>query len=119
VIRAGEEGAEAFVVVEGEVSVSVGSKGQRLELARLGRGGVFGELALLTLRRRSADVVAVTDVDLMVLQREVFHKQLSSEPKVAIELLDMLGTRLAMLDQQLLRVTPRESGLAAVSGGVR
>jgi CRP-like cAMP-binding protein len=88
------------------VAVTLGEK--RVELARLGRGETFGELALLTSRPRSADVVALTDVDLMVLDRPVFQAQLQSDPEVAVRLLEILGTRLAERGEQLVAVAGRE-----------
>lgn len=108
IIRQGDEGVALFVVVEGEVAVALGSGEKRVELARLGRGETFGELALLTSRPRSADVVALTDVDLMVLDRPVFQAQLQSDPEVAVRLLEILGTRLAELDERLVAVAARE-----------
>jgi N-acyl-L-homoserine lactone synthetase len=102
IIRQGDEGTALFVVVEGEVAVTLGE--QRVELARLSRGETFGELAALTSRPRSADVVALTDVDLMVLDRPAFQAQLQSDPEVALRLLEILGTRLAELDERLVAV---------------
>lgn len=69
IIRQGDEAAAAFVIVEGEVEVAPSDHG----LARLGRGEAFGEVALLTSRRHPADVVAATDLELMVLERQAFQ----------------------------------------------
>jgi cyclic nucleotide-binding protein/N-acyl amino acid synthase FeeM len=104
IVRQGEYGDAAFVVVDGEVSVTVGSGPNAHEVARLHRGELFGEIALLIPRPRSATVVAVTDVDLMVLDREVFLSELQNDPAVGIRLLETLGTRLADLDERLARL---------------
>jgi N-acyl-L-homoserine lactone synthetase len=104
IVRQGDPGDAAFVVVDGEVAVTVGSGGHATEVARLGRGELFGEISLLIARPRSATVVAVTDVDLMVLDRAVFQKELQQDPKVGIRLLEVLGTRLADLDDRLARL---------------
>ncbi len=103
VIAEGDEAAEAFVVVDGEAAVTLGSPPASVELARLGPGEAFGELALLTSRRRTATVVAVTDLDLMVVERDVFQSQLRGDPEVAARLLEILGTRLADLDARMLQ----------------
>ena len=42
-----------------------------IQLKELERGEMFGELALLTVRPRTANVTAATDVDLMVINKEV------------------------------------------------
>jgi hypothetical protein len=105
IIRAGEAGTCAYVIVEGRAGASAGNS---LPLREMGPGEVFGELALVTARPRSADVVALTDIDLMVLERDAFYRQVSQDPAVALNLLSVLGNR-------LMSATDRLGGEAAVS----
>jgi CRP/FNR family cyclic AMP-dependent transcriptional regulator len=107
IVRQGDYGDAAYVVVDGQVSVTVGSGTRAHEVARLQRGELFGEIAVLIPRPRSATVVAITDVDLMVLERQVFLKELERDPAVGIRMLETLGTRLADLDERLVTL---ESG---------
>jgi small-conductance mechanosensitive channel len=58
IIRQGHTGNSMFVVHSGVISVRVDDQ----EVARLGEGDFFGEMALLTGENRAADVVALTDV---------------------------------------------------------
>ncbi len=60
----------------------------------LGRGEMFGELALMTVRPRTANVTAATDVDLMVLNKDVFQKEVLSDPAHMQSVLEMLSNRL-------------------------
>jgi CRP-like cAMP-binding protein/N-acyl-L-homoserine lactone synthetase len=119
IIRRGEAGTAAFVIIEGRVGVSVGgppaapastaepasaqapSSRAPVSVREMGPGEVFGELALITAQPRSADIVALTDVDLMVLEREAFHRQVSENPEVAISLLSVIGTRLTSVTDRL------------------
>lgn len=110
IVRQGDDGDAAFVVVEGQVAVMVGSGEKATELARLGRGEVFGEIALITSRPRTASVVALTDVDLMVLERDVFRAELRRDPEVGIRLLEIMGTRLADLDTRLAGLSAPQPG---------
>lgn len=71
----------------------------------MGPGEVFGELSLITSNPRSANVVALTDVDLMVLEREAFHKQVAENPQVALNLLAVLGRRLTTVTDRLQETT--------------
>ena len=73
------------------------------ELATLGPGQIFGELALLTMRRRTANVVAATEVDLMVLERDVFRNELMRNPERLPLVLSQLADRLANADDLLTR----------------
>lgn len=76
-----------------------------IAVREMGPGEVFGELALITANPRSANVVALTDVDLMVLEREAFHQQVTENPQVALNLLAMLGTRLMTVTDRLQETT--------------
>jgi CRP-like cAMP-binding protein len=72
-----------------------------IPVREMGPGEVFGELSLITANPRSANVIALTDVDLMVLEREAFHKQITENPAVALNLLAMLGQRLTTVTDRL------------------
>lgn len=78
-VAAGEAGAEAYVVAEGRLRVSVRIPGVGEEaLAFLGPGEVVGEMALVDDSPRSADVVAQDGpVTVFALPREVFRKLLT------------------------------------------
>ena len=99
IITLGEAGDKVYVVVEGKVKVSrTGYRsGEHSEIIvnELERGEMFGELALLTVQPRKANVTAATDVDLMVLNRDVFQREVLSDPKHLHSVLEMLGNRLA------------------------
>jgi CRP-like cAMP-binding protein len=75
-----------------------------VSVREMGPGEVFGELALITSQPRSADVVALTDVDLMVLERDAFYRQVSQNPEVAINLLSVIGNRLTSVTERLSEV---------------
>jgi len=98
IIQCGDEGDCAYVVIDGQVSVSM--KGRRGDdrsktiITELGEGEIFGELSLLTREPRSADVYAATNVDLMVIDKDIFQEQLLGNPDLQLKLLELLGHRL-------------------------
>ena len=97
IFRAGDRGDCMYVVVNGSVAIYAGARSQAEHepLARLREGDLFGELALLIDRPRTATAIAETDVDLMVIDRKAFESQVRGHPDVAMNLLRMLGQRLA------------------------
>jgi CRP-like cAMP-binding protein/N-acyl-L-homoserine lactone synthetase len=112
-----ETGDSAYVVVDGTVSVS--RLGRRFDdppvkrvISEFGPGEIFGEISLLTSKPRSADVFAVTDVDLMVIERPVFHEQLLGNPNLQRKLLELLGQRLATAYERI-------SDASSVEGAAR
>ena len=96
IITQGDPGDEAYLIITGEVLVTT-PWGTRA----LGPGDVFGELALLTDRPRTATVTATTDVELMGLPRDTFDTELHARPAAALTLLRAIATRLAdaLIDQ--------------------
>jgi len=71
VIREGEPGTSFFFVAGGELRVfATDGLGRQTDLARLGEGAVFGEMALLSAQPRSASVGCLTDVDVLEVGRQ-------------------------------------------------
>lgn len=73
VFRQGELGDTFFIVRDGGFKCT---NEQGVELARVGPGGCFGELALLRREPRAASVVALSDSQVLTLSREAFVSQL-------------------------------------------
>jgi hypothetical protein len=91
VCRQGDPGDELFLIVEGTATVSRNGR----EVATLGPGMYFGELALLTDEPRNATVTASTDVVLLVLNRRSFRQVVDTNPSVVHKLLAGLARRLS------------------------
>lgn len=71
VVREGEPGASFFFVAGGRLRVyATDGLGRQTELAQLGEGAVFGEMALLSAQPRSASVACTTEVDLLEVGRQ-------------------------------------------------
>ncbi len=89
-IAAGEEimhvdefGRECFVVIDGEFAVQLGDS-----QITVGPGAVIGELALLTLKPRTASVTARVESSVYVLNRSEFATVLDTCPKFSRYVLD-------------------------------
>ena len=74
IIREGEPGEEFMLISEGEVEVIRAEH----EVARLGPGDIFGEVALISGEPRNATVVAVTEVDTYVLGKTDFQTAIAT-----------------------------------------
>jgi CRP/FNR family cyclic AMP-dependent transcriptional regulator len=98
----GDPGTALFAVVSGTVKITVPSiDGREAIIALLRRGEIFGEIALLDGQPRTADAVAMTDCDLMVIDRRDFLGFVHSEPKVATKLIALLCARLRIADARI------------------
>jgi len=92
----GEGGLMFFIVESGEATVDV----QGSEVARLGPGDAFGEIALIDRRPRTATVTAVTDLRTFGLPVFVFRPYIEARPQVAWKLLEAMADRLAAAESR-------------------
>jgi CRP-like cAMP-binding protein len=92
----GQPGREFFLVLEGRASCRVHGK----EVNRFGPGDYFGELALLHGGLRTADVVAATPMELLVLDIREFRSMLMTTPSIGVKMLAHLAERLTEADVQ-------------------
>lgn len=88
--------------------------GQQMTMNILGGGDVFGEIALLDGRSRTADAVALEDTEMFFLPRRDFLGLLKSEPSIALQLIELLCGRLRDLIERMEETTflPAEARLA-------
>jgi CRP-like cAMP-binding protein len=89
IMVAGQTGALMYVVLEGNVAISI--RGAVVE--RVGPGGVFGEMALVDQSPRSANAAAETDCTLLAINRTVFLSMVKSDPTFGISLLSSMAER--------------------------
>src|SRR5947209_794439 len=77
----GDSGSRMFAVLSGTVKISAQSAGGKETLFNLiTEGVIFGEVALLDGGPRTADATAVTDCELMVIERRDFEKLIYERP---------------------------------------
>lgn len=94
-IRKGDFGKELYLILEGVAEVRAPREEGSLLLATLGRGDVVGEMAPLTSRPRSADVVAQTDLEVVFFDDDDIARLVKGQPALAAKLLHNLCRILA------------------------
>ena len=100
------EGKNLFFVVEGSVKVTRLSKdGREVILAMLNAGDFFGEMSLLDGEARSANVIALEETEVLSLNRDDFLLVLHDYPKIAIQLLKEMTSRLRKSDRQIVSLS--------------
>ncbi len=90
VVEEGATGTSVFVILEGNVNVSVGGELK----ATLGPGDYFGEMAIMDDGRRSASIVAATDLRVCFLTPWEFRPFVEEHPEMAWKLLCSLARQL-------------------------
>ncbi len=117
-----EFGADVFVLLRGEAEVSLeGQRGEKEVLGRLKPGDAFGEMSSLTGELRSATVIALGDVEALVVPDEVFDDLRARRPRVAVALVRMMAERLGAAERAIdtLLVSPQDADKAAAKAQVK
>jgi CRP/FNR family transcriptional regulator, cyclic AMP receptor protein len=97
----GDEGNGLYAVLAGTVKISSSSVDGREAMFNLIHSGeVFGEIALLDGRPRTADAVAMTDCNLMMIDRRDFMPLVRAQPEIAMRLIELLCARLRSTSEQ-------------------
>src|SRR2546429_3275522 len=97
-----DPGQVLYMIKEGKVKICIISPdGQEVSLAVLGKGEYFGEFALLDGLPRSTDAVALEKVECYTLQRSDFLNAILKNPKIAIQIIEVLTRRLRSTDQMV------------------
>lgn len=90
IIREGEETGYMYVIQEGEADVLL--KGQYIRT--LGKGDIFGEMAMLDDAPHSADVVAKTDCTVAPVDERRFLFLVHENPIFALHMMRLMAQRL-------------------------
>jgi CRP/FNR family cyclic AMP-dependent transcriptional regulator len=102
----GDPGVGLMGVLKGAVKISVPSTdGRDIVVNIIHAGEIFGEIALLDGHPRTADASAMTDCELMVIERRDFLPFLRSQPDLTMQIIEILCTRLRRTTEQVQDVT--------------
>ncbi len=98
----GDPGNSMFAVLKGRVTISTPSPdGRQVVLTVMRDGDVFGEIALLDGKERTADVTAAADCELLVVTRRSLLSLLERRPDLCIDFLHVLCERLRRTNEQV------------------
>jgi CRP/FNR family transcriptional regulator, cyclic AMP receptor protein len=97
IMSAGAVGAFMYVVLEGRVTVSVGSS----VVEHVGPGGMFGELALVDRSARAATATAAADCKLLAINRNDFLNLVKTKPMFGASLLKSIALRMQQVAMQV------------------
>ncbi len=102
IVSKGDPGNSMMAVLKGRVMISAPSAdGRQVVLTVMHDGDVFGEIALLDGKERTADVTAMTECELLVVPRRSLLSLLERRPDLCIDLMIVLCDRLRRTNEQV------------------
>ena len=100
VFREGDQGAEMYLIVEGEVEIRKGTSGSAAKtLVSLHKGDLFGEMALIDHKLRSASAVTSSDTKLLALNAQLFDSMIEQNPDFSRKMIRILAKRVRSTNQ--------------------
>lgn len=89
-----EPGSELYIIQGGKVKISKVINEKEVLLATLKPGDIFGEMAILENKPRSATATAVGDINALVINKANFETMVVSQPQLAVRLITILSDRI-------------------------
>lgn len=106
IVQEGEPMHEFYVVCSGVVHVRRMSQDHEVLLARIGRGGFFGEINIFEEASATASVYAMDEVHIAVIANNAFRGFMSTRPdigyKITARLLNEVSARLRQTNERLV-----------------
>ncbi len=101
--RQGDVGDSAYIIIEGSVGIMVSTPNGDARVAEARENDIVGEIAILCDVPRTATVVADRDVEVLKISKELFFRMVEEFPRMAVEIMRELATRLERTTGQLTR----------------
>jgi hypothetical protein len=101
IFREGDTTQEAYRILKGRVEISIAGEGKSVILAQLGGGDIFGEMAMVDERPRSASAQALEVTECEVLTAENFNEAVLQRPEILIPYLASFFERLRTANDRL------------------
>jgi CRP-like cAMP-binding protein len=116
-IRQGEPGDAAYVVIKGEFEVQKQTGQSLIKIDVRNPGDVVGEMALLSRAPRNATLIAKTDGEVLRIPKEAFETLLQSSTTAAMAVLHWVMSRLTQ-NESLLHQQEKMAALGTMSAGL-
>uniref|UniRef100_A0A6M2DE92 cAMP-dependent protein kinase type II regulatory subunit n=1 Tax=Xenopsylla cheopis TaxID=163159 RepID=A0A6M2DE92_XENCH len=108
IIKQGDAADGMYFIEDGIVNITIlGETGSEVEINKVGKGGYFGELALVTHRPRAASAYAAQDLKLAFLDVEAFERLLGP-------CMDLMKRNIDDYEDQLLKIFGSKTNISDV-----
>ncbi len=99
----GDNGDAAYIIIGGAAAILIETEQGPVEVARLGKGDVVGEIAILCDVPRTATVQAKESLTTLKISKDHFFRLVTDFPQIAVEIMRELAARLERTNAQLRR----------------
>lgn len=100
-VKQGDTGDSAFIIIEGSADVVVNTPGGPITVASMGRNDIVGDIAILIDIPRTATVTATSELVALKVTKERFFQMVVDSPEIGVEIMRELAQRLVKTTAQL------------------
>ncbi|MCR4421143.1 MAG: cyclic nucleotide-binding domain-containing protein [Spirochaetales bacterium] len=97
----GEPGDRLFIIQKGKVNITKIMNDKEILIAVLKEGDIFGEMALLENKPRTANAITAEDCSFLIVERKNFDAMVTSQPSLTTKLITLLSERSWVAYRQL------------------
>ena len=94
VLAEGSTGSAMYIIRNGSVAVRVNG----MTIEEIGEGGIFGEMAIIEQSTRSAEILALTDVTVVMLDEKKFLQLIAKVPHFSVMVMRTLARRIRKMN---------------------
>jgi CRP-like cAMP-binding protein len=105
IFKEGSFGEAAYIILSGELAISVMEKGVKVTIGRLGAGDILGQISFVDKQARSATAEAVTDVELGVIDRDFLDDEMNRMSEDFRVIMNAFSERLRKSTSLLINVS--------------
>jgi len=100
----GDKGQDMFFILSGKVGVFLNTfTDNAVKITELGIGEIFGEMSLLEDLPRSATVIALETINVLVIDKDHFELFISRQPEMAFKIMKAMSSRLRLANISLTK----------------
>lgn len=92
---------ELYIIQSGNIKIYKMSGNREIEIVVLGKGAVFGEMALIDGKPRSASARAVNDCSVVIIDSETFNQKIAGVPSWFMSIIKMASSKIRQANERL------------------
>ena len=117
VFQEGDRGEELYIIIEGEIEIRKSTfSSSSKTLITLQKGDIFGEMAIIEKKARSASAIVTKPTKLLVMNESLFEKMIEKNSDFAKKMIKILSGRLRRANSILQNVIVTKKESQVISG---
>lgn len=114
ICREGEQGSSIYIILSGQVKLSVTENTHSTNLGYLNAGDFFGESAVLTNEPRAITAEAVIDAEVVLFSQQSFHELVERDPTIMHNMIRTIDQRIRKKTLGLFHQQPKHSQIISI-----